>query len=173
MRLLYSPHSPATRHGRSTRMRAYCTGPMPTPPRTSRQEHAHAFIALAHSSRDRLRRTAQSFSLRSNRYSSPAKDVQNMQLFSQNIKRAGNLLRGRSELGGKTAKMSLLELGNTIWGGTEKIVAYMRQNNLLATAKNCSRYIINAEDIGFSYWCACRVLHRDYNIVYKRYYMQM
>ena len=36
--------------------------------------------------------------------------------------------------------MSLLALGSTIWGGTDKIIAYMRRNGFLATLKTCSRY---------------------------------
>ena len=34
---------------------------------------------------------------------------------------------------------SLLELGQTIWGGTDKIIAFLRRNRLLASSKQCSR----------------------------------
>ena len=37
---------------------------------------------------------------------------------------------------------SLLQLGDTIWGGTDKIISFLRRNGLLASAKNCSRLAV-------------------------------
>lgn len=36
--------------------------------------------------------------------------------------------------------MSLLQLGQVIFGGTPRIIAYLRQNNLLAATMDCTRY---------------------------------
>jgi hypothetical protein len=36
--------------------------------------------------------------------------------------------------------MSLLQLGQIIFGGTPRIIAYLRQHNLLATTMDCTRY---------------------------------
>ena len=73
-----------------------------------------------------------------------AKDVQKAcNLHHKTWKAREKLLRGRIDFSGKILQgrsdMSLLELGYTIWGGTEKFFAYLRQHGLLATAKNCSR----------------------------------
>ena len=38
-------------------------------------------------------------------------------------------------------KMSLLQLGPTIFGGTTGIITYMQSNGLLATTKMCTRFI--------------------------------
>ena len=40
-----------------------------------------------------------------------------------------------------TTCSSLLELGDTIWGGTDKIIAFLLRNGLLASSKDCSRSI--------------------------------
>ena len=37
--------------------------------------------------------------------------------------------------------MSLLQLGQVIFGGTPRIIAYLRQHNLLAATMDCTRYI--------------------------------
>ena len=44
-------------------------------------------------------------------------------------------------------RMSLLQLGSTIFGGTPGIITYMRSNGLLATAKTCARYINTHEKL--------------------------
>ena len=36
--------------------------------------------------------------------------------------------------------MSLLDLGPVIFGGNEKIIAFLRQNRLLARIQTCTRY---------------------------------
>ena len=36
-------------------------------------------------------------------------------------------------------KMSMLQLGTVIFGGTDGIIAYLRAHGLLASHKNCAR----------------------------------
>ena len=49
---------------------------------------------------------------------------------------------------------SLLQLGDTIWGGTDKIISFLRRNGLLASTKNCSRlavFVRSDLDINYLY----------------------
>ena len=43
--------------------------------------------------------------------------------------------------------MSLLDLGPVIFGGNEKIIAFLRQNRLLARIQTCTRYEIMNKNI--------------------------
>ena len=54
-------------------------------------------------------------------------------------------------------RMSLLQLGPTIFGGTPGIITYMQSNGLLATAKTCARYINTHEKLHACTKCHDRV----------------
>ena len=52
---------------------------------------------------------------------------------------------------------SLLQLGDTIWGGTDKIISFLRRNGLLASAKNCSRLAVFVRSDLYIIYYRCRV----------------
>ena len=56
---------------------------------------------------------------------------------------------------------SLLQLGDTIWGGTDKIISFLRRNGLLASTKNCSRLAVFVRsDLYINYRCRVSMQER-------------